>query len=223
MEEGNVGDEGGNEQHVHGQARGAGHEGRDEDGGEAVALVLDGARGHDGGNRAGIGGEQGDEGLAVESDGAHDAVGDERGAGQVAGVLEDSDEEKQQKNLGEENEDGGDALPRAVEEQGLEPSGGKQGAHEFCGAGEDFAEAVGERLADGEDDFKDADDHDEKQQRSPEAMEQDVIELAAVLCRERGMIAGAAADLRGPGVGAGGVAEHGQGELLARWFGMRAD
>ena len=44
-------------------------------------------------------------------------------------------------------------------------------------------------------------------------MEQDVIELAAVLCRERGMIAGAAADLRGPGVGAGGVAEHGQGEL----------
>jgi hypothetical protein len=65
VEEGDVGDEGGDEEHVDGQARGAGHEGRDEDGGEAVALVLDSAGGHDGGHRAGIGGEQGMKALPL--------------------------------------------------------------------------------------------------------------------------------------------------------------
>ncbi len=216
VQEDDVGNEGGDEQHVHRQARRAGHERRDEDGGEAVAPVLDGARGHDGGNGAGIGREQRDEGFAVEADGAHDAVGDERGAGQVAGVFEDSDEEEEEQNLGEEDEDRGDALPCAVEHERLQPSGGQQRAHKRAHAGEDVAEAVGERLADGEDHFKDADDDDEKEQRSPDAMEQDVVDLAGVFSRERSAVAGAAADLRGPGVGAGGVAEHGKRERLLR-------
>jgi hypothetical protein len=180
VEEVDVGNEGGDEQHVDGQARRAGHEGRDEDGGEAVALVLDGARGHDGGNGAGVGGEQRDEGFAVEADGAHDAVGDERGAGQVAGVFEDSDEEKEQQDLGQEDEHGADALPCAVEQERLQPAGGQQRADEIGHAGEEVAEAVGERLADGEDDFKDADDDEEKEQRSPDAMQQDVVDLARV-------------------------------------------
>ena len=55
---------------------------------------------------------------------------------------------------------------------------------------------------------------DEKEQRSPDAVEEDVVELAAVFSRQRSLIAGAAADLRGPGVGAGGIAEHGQSEGL---------
>ena len=211
---GDVGDEGGDQQHVDRQARRAGHEGRDQDGGEAVALVLDGARGHDGRNSAGVGGEQRDEGLAVESDGAHDAVGDERGAGQVAGVFEDSDEEKEQKNLRQEDEHRGDALPCAVEQQRLKPSGGQQRADQVANAGEDVAKAVGERLADGEDHFKDADDDEQKQQRSPDAVEQDIVDLARALDRERGAVAGAAADLRGPAVRAGGVAHDGQGERL---------
>ncbi len=57
VEKSDVGDEGGDQKHVNGQARRAGHEGSDEDGGEAVAAVFDGARGHDGGNGAGISGE----------------------------------------------------------------------------------------------------------------------------------------------------------------------
>ncbi len=80
--------------------------------------------------------------------------------------------------------------------------------------GEDVAEAVGERLADGEDHFEDADNDDEEEQRSPDAMEQNVVDLAAVFSRKRSAVAGAAADLRGPGVRAGGVAEHGQRERL---------
>ena len=38
--------------------------------------------------------------------------------------------------------------------------------------------------------------------------------LRVFSARERGLVAGAAADLGGPGVRAGGVAEHGQGERL---------
>ncbi len=47
-------DEGRDEQHVDGQARGAGHEGGDQDSGDAVASVLNGASRHDGGDGAGI-------------------------------------------------------------------------------------------------------------------------------------------------------------------------
>ena len=52
-----------NQQHVDRQTRRAGHEGRHENRREAVALVLDGARRHDGRNCAGICREQGDERL----------------------------------------------------------------------------------------------------------------------------------------------------------------
>ena len=62
---------------------------------------------------------------------------------------------------------------------------GSSGRDEIADAGQQVAEAVGERLADGEDHFKDADDHDQKQQRSPDAMQQDVVDLAAVFSRER--------------------------------------
>ena len=142
MQEDDVGNEGGDEQHVDRQARGAGHEGRDKNGGEAVALVLDGARGHDGWNGAGIGGEQRDEGFAVEADGAHDAIGDEGGAGEVAGVFKDADKEEEQQDLRQKDEHGGDALPRAVEDEGLNPAGGKKWADKLAHASEDVAEAV---------------------------------------------------------------------------------
>ena len=111
-----------NEQHVDRQARRAGHERRDENGGEAVALVLDGARGHDGRNGAGIGGEQRDEGLAVEADGAHDAISNERGAGEVTGVFKDSDEQEEQQDLRQEDEHGRDALPCAIEQRAIAAS-----------------------------------------------------------------------------------------------------
>ncbi len=69
-------------------------------------------------------------------------------------------------------------------------------------------------MSDGEDDFKDADDDDEKEQRTPDAMEENAVELAAGFSGEGRVIAGTAADLRGPGVGAGSVAEDREGEAL---------
>ena len=121
-----IGNERRDDERVDGQTRRAGHEGRDQDGGDALALVLDGAGGHDGGHGAGIGREQRDEGLAVEADGTHDAVGDERGAGQVAGVLQNADEEEEQQDLGQEDEHRLDAVPQAVAQQQAQPVVGKQ-------------------------------------------------------------------------------------------------
>ena len=114
------------DQRVDRQARRAGHERRDENGGDSLALVLDGARGHDRRHSAGVGGEQRDERLAVEADGAHDAVGDERGAGEVARVLEHADEEEEQKNLRQEDEHGLHAVPQAVAQKRAEPVVRKQ-------------------------------------------------------------------------------------------------
>ena len=121
-----VGDERRDDQRVDGQPRRAGHERRDQDGGESLALVLDGARGHDGRHSAGVGGEQRDEGFAVESDGAHDAVGDQRGAGQVAGVFQHADEEEEQQDLRQEDQHGLHAVPQAVAQQQAQPVVGQQ-------------------------------------------------------------------------------------------------
>src|ERR1039458_8984387 len=192
-----VGDEGGDHQHVNRQARGAGHERRDQNGRHPVTLVLDGARGHDGRHGAGVGREQRDKGLAVEPGGAHDAVGDQGGAGQVAGVFKNADEEKEEQDLGQKDEHGGDALPGAVEDERLQPAGGQQGADQVGGAGQDVAKAVRKRLADGEDHLKDAHHHEQKEQRPPDAVQQNVVDLAGVFDRERGLIASVAADLRG--------------------------
>ncbi len=210
MQEGGIGHEGCDQQHVDGQPRRAGHERGDQNGRQAVALVLDGARGHDGRNGAGVGGEQRNEGLAVQSDGAHDAVGDQRGAGQVARVFQNADEEKEQQDLGQKDEHRGDALPDAVEQQRLNPAGGQERAQQIAAAGQQVAKAVRERLAHGEDDLKHTDDDGQKQQRSPDAVEQDIVDLAGLFDRKRSLVAGAPADLRGPGVRTGRIAQDGQ-------------
>src|SRR6201986_68519 len=84
VKEHDVGDECRNQQHVYGQARRARHEWRDKNGCKTVAFVLDGAGGHDGGNCAGICRKQRDECFSVEANGAHNAIGDERSACEIA-------------------------------------------------------------------------------------------------------------------------------------------
>jgi len=53
-----------------------------------------------------------------------------------------------------------------------------------------------------------------RKEEVPDAVQKQVIDLAAVFLRERRTIAGAAAHLRGPGVGAGGVADDRKRERL---------
>ena len=105
------------DQRVDRQPRRAGHERRDQNRRHALALVLDGARRHDRRHRAGIRRQQRNERLAVEPDGAHHAVGDERGAREVARVLEHADEEEEQKDLRKEDQHRLHAVPEAIAHQ----------------------------------------------------------------------------------------------------------
>jgi len=101
---------------------------------------------------------------------------------------------KEQKDLWEEDQNRGDAFPCTVEQEGLEPARAA-GADEVGGAGEDVAETVGHWLADGEDDFKDANDDHEKEQRSQMRWRR-MLSICGCFRRKRGLVAGAAADLR---------------------------
>ena len=58
----------------------------------------------------------------------HGAVGDQGGAREIAGVLEDADEEEQQQDLRQEDDHGADAAPDAVDKQRAEEKSGSSGA-----------------------------------------------------------------------------------------------
>ena len=180
-----VGNEGRDEQQIDRQPRRAGHERRDQNGGQAVALVLNGARGHDGRNRAGIGRKQRDERFAVEADSAHHAVGDQRGAGQVAGIFENADEKKQQQNLREEDQNRADAFPHAVEQQRLQPADGQQRARKIARRASISPSRLRAAGPSEKTTSKTAITTSEKQQRSPDAVQQHVVDLARILGRER--------------------------------------
>src|SRR6185312_17053207 len=133
---------------------------------------------------------QRDEGLAVETHRSHHAIGDERRARKVTGIFEDPDEKKQQKNLGQEDQHRADALPYSVDQQRLDPTGGQQRSSQIAQVSKNGAKTVGKRLTDGEYDFEDPDDHRHKEQRSPDAMQKNVVELAAVFSRQRRFVTG---------------------------------
>ena len=99
-----VGDEGRDDQGVDRDPRRAGHQRRDQDGGQPVALVVDHPRRHDAGDRAGEARQQRDEGAAVQAGAAHDAVHQERGARHVAEVFQQQDEEEQDQDLRQEHQ-----------------------------------------------------------------------------------------------------------------------
>ena len=79
-----VAEEGGDQDDIDRDARGARHHGDDEHGEQAAAAVLDGAGGHDGGNVASEAHDHGYEALAVEAHAVHELVHDEGRSGHVA-------------------------------------------------------------------------------------------------------------------------------------------
>ena len=143
-----VGDKSGDDQRVDGQPRRAGHERCNQDGGDAVAFVLDGARGHDGRHGACIGREQRDECLAVESDRAHRSVGDQRRARQVARVFKNADKEEEQQDLRQEDQHCLHAIPQTVAHQLLQPGNGDSVCDLRSEHGKTVAYPVAEWLAD---------------------------------------------------------------------------
>ena len=99
----------------------AGHEGRRGDRHAAVALVFNGARGHDAGDAAAGGDQHRDEALAGEAEAAEDPVHDEGDTGHVAAVLQETEHQEQHEHLGHEAEHRADAREDTVGNEADQP------------------------------------------------------------------------------------------------------
>ncbi len=111
-------DEGADDHRIDGKARRAGHEGRDQYGGQPVFRIGDGARRHDSRNGAGEGGKQRDEGAARQADAGHQPVHQEGGAHHIAGRFQHQDEEEEDEDLRQENNDRPHAVDDPVHQEG---------------------------------------------------------------------------------------------------------
>src|SRR5680860_255200 len=89
-----LGKEDGRKENVNRQSRPAGHEWVEHDRQDAVALVVEGAGGHDGGDVAAKADEKREKGFAGQADDAEKAIHQESGAGHVSRVFEDGEAEK---------------------------------------------------------------------------------------------------------------------------------
>ena len=103
------GNHGGDHKQVNGEPGGTAGQRGHENGDQAVFGVVDCAGGHDPRHGAGIGTEQRKKGFAAEADFAHQTIHNEGQPGHVAGVLHQSDEEEENKNLRKKDDDVADA------------------------------------------------------------------------------------------------------------------
>ncbi len=162
-----VGDERRNHHGVNRQPRRTGHERCDQNGGDAVALVLDRARRHDGRNGASVGGKQRDERLSVQADLCHHLVGDHRGSRQVAGIFQNADDEEEKQNLRQKDQHRSGALPDSVDHQRIDQAGGEQVGEMNRDAVQQLLQQVAGRLAQRENGLEDGDDDDRERSLRP--------------------------------------------------------
>ena len=184
-DDGTVRNERGDDHGVERQPRGAGHEGRDQDGGEAVAAAGDGARGHDGGHGAGIGREQRQKRAAAESEAVHGAVGDDGGARHVAGVLQQCDDQEEKQDQRQEGEHRDDARPQAADHQRVHDARGNECAEPEAERGQQPLEESAGRSCDAEDGLEDTQGDDEEEGRAKDGMQGDAVDAARPLRGQR--------------------------------------
>ena len=160
-----VGNERRDDQRIDRDARRAGHQRRDQDRGQPVALVVDHARRHDSGNRAGEARQQRNEGAAVQAGAAHDAVHQERRARHVAEVFQQQDEQEQDQDLRQEHQHAADAGDHAVLDEALQQAFRQRVVRQHAEPLEAGRDQIHQRLGPGEHRLE----HDEQQQQQDAA------------------------------------------------------
>ncbi len=203
------------EQDINREPGGATHEGGDEDGGEAIAVIGNEPGGHDGGEGAGVGGEEGDEGLAGEADAAHQAIHDEGGAGEITGVFQDADEEEQEHDLGKEDNGSGYTRDHAIGEKVADGACGERPPDESAEVGEEQVDAIHGEGGEGEDDIKHPGHDGDEEEDAEDGMGEGGVEAVGegVALFANGVETADAFFHDGIGPGGGGVGVGGVGEL----------
>ena len=108
------------QQRINRQSRRAGHERRRENGGDTVAPIRYDPRRHDARHGAGETRNHRDDRLPGETHGPHRAIHEVRGAREVAGILEQDDEQEQDHDLRQEDDHAADTRDDAVGDQARE-------------------------------------------------------------------------------------------------------
>ena len=174
-----VGDARGDEQGINRQPRRTTHQRRDQDGYQPVLRGFNRACRHDARNRAGKRAEHRYETLPVQANLAHQAVHQERRARHVAGVLQKTDEQKQQQDLRQENNHRAHTGNHAIHQQTVEIPRRDQAPNESAQAGHCRLEGVHGNPGEAENALKhhrhDADEH----QHAPHPMRHDTIQPVA--------------------------------------------
>ena len=99
------------------QLRAAGHEGGQHSGGVALALVADRARSHNTGDGAAGTDDEGDHGLAGQSNFLEDGIKNDRSAGHVAAVLQQGDHKVHDHDQRQETDDGAHTADDTLRQQ----------------------------------------------------------------------------------------------------------
>ena len=120
-------------QHIDRQTRRAGHERHHEHGQHAVFGILYISRRHDSRHIAAESHQHRDETTSVKSYAVHDRIHDKRLTGHIARVLHQTDEEKQDDDIGQERQYGSYALQHPVNEQTAPPTLREQSPEPFAG------------------------------------------------------------------------------------------
>ena len=102
------------QQYIYWKPRAARHKGQYQHRDEAVLAVFDGTRGHDGRHIAAEADDKRNERFAVQTDGVHELVHNERHPRHIARGFHQRDEEEQNKDIGKEHNHAPHALYNAI-------------------------------------------------------------------------------------------------------------
>ena len=170
-------DEGSDKQNVNRQSRRTAHERRHENRRETSLGIAERAGGHHARNRAGVAREKRHEAASIEPAPAEKFIHKECGAGHVAGVLQQRDEEKENQNLRKKNQNAADSGNDAVAHQALQRRvGGENRTNELLRGRGSRIDQIHERPSPGVEALKDHIHHTEKNQCSPHAVEQEGVD-----------------------------------------------
>ena len=170
-----VWDKGPDEEHVHRQARRTAHQRCDQDGGKAVALIFNGAGGHDTRNGAGKTGQQGHEGRAGQPHAGQQPIHQQRGSGHVAAVFEQGNKKEQDGDLRQEDEHAANAGDEAIDDEALQGAGGDERRGAGAAEGKERLNAIHQRPRPSVNGFEDQDVGQHKNRHAEEAVRENAV------------------------------------------------
>ena len=183
-----LGDEGTDQQRIHGQARRASHQRRNHDGQQTVAPAADGARGHDAGDGAGKAGQQRNERAPRQAHSAHDAIQQKSRTRQIARIFQHQNEEEQNQNLRQKHQHSTGAGNHAIRQQAVEHAFWQCCLDPFAQRSHPAFDAFHQRLSPAEHGLKHQEQRSQQQQRAPHRVQHDGVNAVITRCIYRRLL-----------------------------------